>query len=452
MSEADKAAAMTRYLMYKVSLRSADAGLAAECLDVVCQHSTKDDTLLYACVLEAQQAGDKRQAVIALQKVLEKYGYGAPVGVHLPALLRCTARLLLSELIVEGVVNQSVAEELGKLFEGAVVQAKAARRPQNAQVQHSFTTVELEWFSKNSYNISLKYCAELSPKSLTRLLAACIQFIELLDKEDQLQGKETLIRRIFCDFLSACAFIALARAEDNIQASLQNYLAVRRHAQSFRNLALQQMQEKAFGDSAKDDLIAKYFQIIKFELEAVLKLEDWNAMDDLFQECWKYENPHHYETLADLVLVIHSCVLKADLDGSYQAKILAVLQKIINLSWRHGSRDITKLARWIRCLFQISLSFDENISLQCLDQATNIAQKRQNEPNHYPASELEWLATTSFNRAVDFYCASDDANCKLWAEKALSLAAVAEDKGALRDLLFEKYSGLAWDGAGDGSR
>jgi len=53
---------------------------------------------------------------------------------------------------------------------------------------------------------------------------------------------------------------------------------------------------------------------------------------------------------------------------------------------------------------------------------------------------------------VDFYCASDDANCKLWAEKALSLAAVAEDRGALRDLLFEKYSGLAWDGAGDGSR
>lgn len=326
MSEAGKAAAMTRYLMYKVSLRSADAGLAAECLDVVCQHSTKDDTLLYACVLEAQQAGDKRQAVIALQKVLEKYGYGAPAGVHLPALLRCTARLLLSELIVEGVVNQSVAEELGKLFEGAVAQAKAARRPQNAQAQHSFTTVELEWFSKNSYNISLKHCAELNPKSLIRLLAACIQFIELLDKEDQLQGKETLIRRIFCDFLSACAFIALARTEDNIQASLQNYLAVRRHTQSFRNLALQQMQEKVFGDSAKDDLIAKYFQIIKFELEAVLKLEDWNAMDDLFKECWKYENPHHYETLADLVLVIHSCMLKADLDGSYQAKIIAVLQ------------------------------------------------------------------------------------------------------------------------------
>jgi hypothetical protein len=61
---------------------------AVECLDLVCQQSTKDATLLYACVLDAQQCGDKRQAVVALQKVLEKYDYGAPTGVNLPALLR----------------------------------------------------------------------------------------------------------------------------------------------------------------------------------------------------------------------------------------------------------------------------------------------------------------------------------------------------------------------------
>jgi hypothetical protein len=44
--------------------------------------------MLYACVLEAQQTGDKREAVAALQKVLEKYDYKAPKGIHLPALLR----------------------------------------------------------------------------------------------------------------------------------------------------------------------------------------------------------------------------------------------------------------------------------------------------------------------------------------------------------------------------
>jgi len=47
-----------------------------------------DATLLYACVLEAQQTGDQEQMVISLQCVLKKYDYSAPNEVHLPALLR----------------------------------------------------------------------------------------------------------------------------------------------------------------------------------------------------------------------------------------------------------------------------------------------------------------------------------------------------------------------------
>lgn len=61
---------------------------AADCLDVVCRNSSKDATLLYACVMEAQSFGDKRQAINALERVLDKYDYTAPAGVHLPALLR----------------------------------------------------------------------------------------------------------------------------------------------------------------------------------------------------------------------------------------------------------------------------------------------------------------------------------------------------------------------------
>lgn len=62
--------------------------LVAECLDLVCRQSSKDATLLYACVMEAQNTGDKQQAIAALQKVLQKYDYSAPAGVHHPALLR----------------------------------------------------------------------------------------------------------------------------------------------------------------------------------------------------------------------------------------------------------------------------------------------------------------------------------------------------------------------------
>ena len=61
---------------------------ATQCLDTICSTSTKDATLLYACVLEAQRAGDRAQSIASMQRVLDKYDYGAPGGVHLPALLR----------------------------------------------------------------------------------------------------------------------------------------------------------------------------------------------------------------------------------------------------------------------------------------------------------------------------------------------------------------------------
>jgi len=72
--------------------------------------------------------------------------------------------------------------------------------------------------------------------------------------------------------------------------------------------------------------MSKYFQIVKLELEAVLKLESWDELDDLFDQCWKYKNPDHYETLADLVLVVHSCIVKAGLENKFQkSKIIELL-------------------------------------------------------------------------------------------------------------------------------
>jgi hypothetical protein len=62
----------------------------------------------------------------------------------------------------------------------------------------------------------------------------------------------------------------------------------------------------------------------------------------------------------------------------------------------------------------------------------------------YPAEELEWIATTSFNRAIDFYCATDDEACKNWAGKAITIASFCPDDGALQNLLQEKLLGLNW--------
>lgn len=168
-------------------------------------------------------------------------------------------------------------------------------------------------------------------------------------------------------------------------------MQVRKHGKAFRDVAAMNMDQ--LGNVAQTDATAKHLQVIKLELEAALKLEQWDDMDELFDQCWKYNGQGPYETLADLVLIIHSSIVKASLDRKYQsskyhskfvdssadpaAEILSVLQRIINITTKQNGNDATKLARWIRCLFQLSLTFDESVSLRCVEQATTLASNRE---------------------------------------------------------------------------
>ena len=109
--------------MYKIAIRCDEVQFASECLQIISAASPKDPTLLYACVLDAQQVGDKSQTLIALQLVLEKFGYGAPSTIHLPSLLRLTIGLTVTMIdeskVTEGSIeaDESV-EKLCRIFEG----------------------------------------------------------------------------------------------------------------------------------------------------------------------------------------------------------------------------------------------------------------------------------------------------------------------------------------------
>lgn len=57
-------------------------------------------------------------------------------------------------------------------------------------------------------------------------------------------------------------------------------------------------------------------------------------------------------------------------------EVLSVLEKIVSLVSRQPGSDVPKLSRWLRCLFSLSLPFDDDFSLKCIDQVTLIAAKQ----------------------------------------------------------------------------
>lgn len=83
-----------------------------------------------------------------------------------------------------------------------------------------------------------------------------------------------------------------------------------------------------------------------------------------------------------------------------------MLEKIVTLTSRQTSNDITKLSRWLRCLFSLSLTYDETIGLKCINHAVDLAQKRQGVslhlsilPKTYILNLLEGLACPCFIKA-----------------------------------------------------
>ncbi|MCJ1227176.1 hypothetical protein MMC12_003831 [Toensbergia leucococca] len=432
MSESNKCAPSTQYLIYRIALKCKDTELASDCLNSIC-NTSRDITLLYACVLEAQQSGDCGQTVAAMQRVIDRYDSGKPDGVHLPALLRCTARLLIERSSAHPQQNHSV-NEICVLFEAAAAaQAKTATR---GTTSHLFSQAELDWFSRNSYNLALRFCTSWSPSQTLRLLQACLKvgFIDLYPPDMNANLRADLsLRRLFCDYLSCSLFVVLARSDVGVEDQLRYYLGLRKVAEDFRGRLQEQLKRLEGG--AKKDLLRKHTSLVAFDFEAAVRLKAWEDLFQLIEECQACNDPKIFYMLADVIMC----------SEAPSETIIVTLQHIFNMTWRLDTSDIEKLSRWIRCLFSLALVSKIEMAEHLLDQVLVVAVDARTKPQSYPLEELEWLATTAFNQGVDFYCASQDSACRRWTEKALSIASLSNDGGALHQLLQTKYLGLKWD-------
>ncbi|KAL8695175.1 MAG: hypothetical protein Q9218_000343 [Villophora microphyllina] len=136
----------------------------------------------------------------------------------------------------------------------AITAAKASRRDLTAN--DAFPWQEIDWFSRNSYNLAIKMCAVWEAGATLRMVQA--------------------------------------------SSKLQHYLDFRKTMGGFRSLVHEHLSKLKGG--AKSDLQRKYACLLAFDFEAAARLKSWASFEDLTTESRLLNDPDIYSVMADIVL------------------------------------------------------------------------------------------------------------------------------------------------------
>ncbi|KAI7526228.1 hypothetical protein KC331_g17085 [Hortaea werneckii] len=336
--------------------------------------------------------------------------------------------------------TNEAAEEIVSLFERARDNIKVLRQGTEDQWR-----VEIQWWSKTAYNLALKLCDTIHPELLVRLLTVCVRFLDCYPSDGgAMHAEDVLRRKSSCHFLSACGLIVLARSANNDhEYGRRMYLQARQEIASFR-ADVDKIEKTRIGDASTDKesttRSSRLFQLLKFDLEAILHLQQWQQLNQAFSTFLNFPGGgDNWDSLADLILIIHQQAPSIELGPHATSRIPQVLQRCINETWKKD-RDIVKMSRWLRLAFSMHLHDQDNgLALKLVEQAAAIARKGYNaEGEEYPNVELTWLATMAFNKAIDCFASGDYGGCQSWADAALELAYYADDNGSLHAHLTEK--------------
>lgn len=321
MSESVQCQPMTMFLAYRLALRSSNTAMASKCIEGVSKSAPKDPKFLYACCLEAQQSGDRLCTLKALKLIAEQYEFSQDSDIHFPALLRSMIRVQVSILEskdASGIDIGLIARDLCDTFEGGkLLQLRSCqvgteyipvvkllqREPRDRDGFKIFSVAELNWFSKNAYNVGVKHTSDWDLSCIIRMCNACASIMR--HYPDDLPNHETSdlsLRGMFCDFVIATAYIALARSEDSVENQLQNYLSSRKHIEAFETMI---QRTNNYDDDCNNDLRLKLATLLVFDFEASLHLKAWDDLSTIIRKAGIYKDLQTLQAIADSLLRVH---------------------------------------------------------------------------------------------------------------------------------------------------
>ncbi|KAM0422754.1 hypothetical protein ACHAPD_001217 [Fusarium lateritium] len=422
---------LTRYLMFKVALMSWNYETGHQCIEVLSKMPDKSQCqdIIYACVRDAQNAGDRLMTLETLKAAVETFDMEGSSTANLPSIFRCTIRLI--HLIdtpqdehMDGVPE--LTEDTCCMFERAAEHAKLG--PIDKEGAKLFTVPELHWFRKNAYNIGVMKCHVWEPWHLVRIFRVCLIFAACyppdLPSED-VSGIGLMTAR--CHFVMAAALISQARTEDKVDEQLQWYLEARSHISEF---------DAFFSDHVRNDpqsgiypdLLAKMSTLFVFDFESAVSLKQWDDSSEIIRKATVCKDESLYKAMAD-------CLLRSEAPGNV---VYGAMRLIINEIYLLEGFDNTRLAKYIRCLFKAILPLDGGLALQVVEQAVKLAREGSQVQTPFPADDLDYIVAATFNHAVDISGRGDEGLCQQWVMKALELAEYMDDGGDMRESLLER--------------
>jgi len=254
------------------------------------------------------------------------------------------------------------------------------------QEKRLFNVDELTWFCRNAYNLGIKNHSSWDLRHVVRVLAASVKIIEKFPSDSNSGNGDLALRYLFCTFIIAAALNALARAEDKRAEQLEYYRLMQERISQFDDKLGSSLD--LLSDVIGKDLQNKLAILLVFDLEGAVCLEQWSSLSEIVRRAAICKTPATYEAMGDCILRSHipaegkfpptlpfleQALLKARL--SVDKAMFSTMRLIINELWELEGFGAAKLAKFQRCLFQVTLARDANLAFPLLEEACKTAEE-----------------------------------------------------------------------------